>query len=81
MPFIRSSASMHCLRLILLILSLGEIMPSYSYYIKKQLSYITISAPFSRQPFSYTKYTKSNMRSSYDIKLIFNAKYTFLARL
>ena len=78
MPPIRSLASKRRLRLVSLILSLGEIMPLYSRYIEKRLSYIIISAPFSRQPSFYTKYTKLNIRSSCDIKSVFNAKYIYL---
>ena len=74
MPFIRSSASKRRLRLVLLILSLSEIMPSCFYCVEKRLSYITISAPSSRQPSFYIKCTKSNIRSSCDVKLVSNTK-------
>ena len=78
MPPIRSLASERHLRLVLLILSLGEIILSYFYCIKKRLSYIIILAFFSRQPSSYTKYTKLNIYSSYDVRLVSNAKYIYL---
>ena len=80
MPFIRSSASKRRLRLVSLILSLGEIMPSCSHYMEKRLSYIIILAPFSRQPFFYAKCTKLNIRSSYNVRLVSNTKYTYLMR-
>ena len=80
MPPVRSLASKRHLKLVSLILLLGEIMPSCSYYMEKRLSYIAILAPFSRQPSFYTKYTRANMRSSCDIKSVFNTKYAFLMR-
>ena len=48
MPPGRFLASKHYTYIVAVILLLGEIMPSYSYYIKKKLVYITIIAPFSR---------------------------------
>ena len=80
MPFIRSSASKRCTRVIAVILSLDEIMPTCSRYVLKGLVYIAITALFSRQPSSCTKYTKLNMRLSYNIRLISTAKYTRLIR-
>jgi hypothetical protein len=47
MPPIRSSAFKRYAYIILLILSLGEIMPTYSCYIVKGLVYIIIITPFS----------------------------------
>ena len=47
MPSVRSLASKYYTRVVALILSLGEIMPSYSCYIEKKLVYIVITAPFS----------------------------------
>ena len=67
MPPVRSSASERCSRLVLLILSFSEIMPSYSRCVEKRLSYIAILALFSRQFFSCVKCTRANMRSSCDI--------------
>ena len=72
---IRSTASRRHNKLILLILSISKVMPSYSYYIKKRLLCIVIASPFSYQPLSCTKYITTNMRSSYNIYLVFNAKY------
>ena len=77
-PFVRSSAFKRRLRLVLLILSLGEIIPSYSYYIEKRLSYIIISVFFSRQPSFYIKCIKLNIYLSYNVKLVSNAKYIYL---
>jgi len=51
-------------------------MPSYSYCVDKKLVYIAITAPSGRQPSSYAKYTKSNIRSSCDVRSVSNAKYT-----
>ena len=48
MPPIRSLASERRAYIIAVILLLGEIMPSYSYYEEKKLVYITIMAPFGR---------------------------------
>ena len=55
-------------------------MPFYSCYILKGLVYIAITALSSCQPSSYTKYTKLNMRSSYDIRSMSNTKYIYLER-
>ena len=66
-------------KLVTIILLLGKIMPTYSYCTEKGLVYIIIIASLSRQPSSYTKYTKLNMRSSCNIRLMFNAKCIFLA--
>ena len=80
MPSIRSLASKHHLRLVSLILSLGEIMPLYSCYMEKRLSYIIISAPSGRQPSFYTKCIKLNMYLSYDVRLVSNIKYIYFIR-
>ena len=78
MPFIRSLASERCAYIVAVILSLGEIMPSYSHYKEKKLVYIIIIAPFSHQPFFYIKCTKLNIYLSYNVKSISNAKYIFI---
>ena len=70
-----------CFKLVAVILLLSEIMPTYSYYIEKGLVYIAIIAPLGRQPSSCTKYTKLNIRSFCNIRLVFNTKYIFRARL
>ena len=80
MPFIRSLAFKRRLRLISLILSLNKIIPTYSCCVLKGLVYIAIIASLGCQPSSYTKYTKSNICLSCDIKSVSNAKYTFLIR-
>ena len=84
MPSIRSLAfkrSAYCFKLIAVILLLSKIMPTCFHYIEKGLVYITIIALSSRQPSSYIKCIKSNMRSSYNIYLVSNAKCILLARL
>ena len=76
MPLVRSSVSERRARVVAVILSLGEIMPTYSCCVLKGLVCIAIVASLGRQPSSCVKYTKSNMRSSCDIRLVSNAKYT-----
>ena len=78
MPFIRSLAFKRCICVIAVIFLLSEIMLTCSRYMLKGLVYIAIIAPLGHQPSSYTKYTKLNMRSSYNIKSVSNAKYMFL---
>ena len=63
--------------LIALILSIGKIMPFYSYYVKKGLVYIIIIALSSHQPLSYAEYIKVNMCLSYNIHSISNIKYIY----
>ena len=77
MLFIRFSASKRRLRLVSLILSLGKIMPLYSYYIEKRLFYITILVSFSCQSSSYIKCTKLNIYLSCDVRLVSNAKCVY----
>ena len=81
MPPIRSSVFKRRAKLVSTIILLGEIMPSCSRYIKRRLLYIIITALSSHQPSSYTKCTWANMQASYNIYLVFNAKYIFLVRL
>ena len=83
MPLIRSLAFKYLARrfkLMVVILLLGKIMPSYSCCTEKGLVYIIIIALLSRQPSSYVKYTKSNIYSSCNIYLVSNAECIFLAR-
>ena len=75
MPSVRSLAFKHRAYIVVVILLLSKIMPSYSHYTEKKLVYIIITALFSRQPSSYIKYTKSNIRLSCNIRLVSNAKY------
>ena len=77
MPFIRSSVfkrTAYYFKLVAVILSLGEIMPTYFYYTEKRLVCVKIIALLGRQPSFYIKYTKLNMRLSYNIKLMSNIK-------
>ena len=78
MPLIRSLASKCHAYAVAVILLLGEIMPSYSYCNEKKLVYITIIAPFSCQPSSCSKYTKSNIHSSCNVKSVSNTEYLYL---
>ena len=75
MPPIRSLASACCAYIVLVIFLLGEIMPTYSYYIKKKLVYIAIIALFSHQPSFYIKCTKLNIYLSCNIRSVSNAEY------
>ena len=77
MPPIRSLASVCCVLLAASISLNGKIISPYSRYAKKGLVCITIIAPFSRQPFSYSKYTKANTYFLYNIYLVFTNKYIF----
>ena len=70
-------ASIHYTTLITLILSISKIMPSYSYYIKKGLVCIIITALSSRQPLSCTKCTKANMCLSCNIRSVSATKYIY----
>ena len=80
MPFIRSLAFKcltYCFKLVAVILLLGEIMLTYSYYAEKGLVYIAIIAFLGRQPSFYIKYTKLNICLFYNIRLVFNVKCIF----
>ena len=84
MPFIKSSVSKRLAyrsKLVAVILSLGEIMPTYSCCAEKELVYITIIALLGRQPSFYIKCTKLNIYSSCNIYSVSNARYIFFARL
>ena len=78
MPPSRFLISKHYTRVVILILLLNKIIPSYSYCVEKRLFYITISAPFSYQPSFYTKCTKLNTYVLCDVRLVSFNKYTFL---
>ena len=78
MPPIRSSASKRHAYIVAIILSLSEIMPTYSCYVLKGLVYIAIIAPLGRQSFSYIKCTKSNIYLSCNVRSVSNAKCTYL---
>jgi hypothetical protein len=75
MPPVRFSASKRHTYTVAVILLSSEIMPSYSCYKEKKLVYIIITVPFSRQPSSCVKYTKSNICLSCNIKSVSNIKY------
>ena len=77
MPLIRSLVFKRRAHAVAVILLLGEIMPSYSYYDEKKLVYIIIIALFSRQPSFYFKCTKSNTCLSCNIKSVSDAKYLY----
>ena len=77
MPLIRSLASVHYILLAASISLNSEIISPYSYYAKKGLVYIIITAPFSYQPSSYFKYTKANIYSLYNVRSVSTNKYTF----
>ena len=79
MPSIRSLAFKCYTCVVTVILLLGEIMPSYSHYKEKKLVYITIVAPSSHQPFFCSKYTKSNIRLSCNVRSVSNTKYIFIS--
>jgi hypothetical protein len=78
MPSIRYSSSNYYNWLVTTILSLSVIIPSYSYYAEKKLVCVAIAAPSGRQPSSYAKCTRVNMRLSCNIRSVSNAKYTYL---
>ena len=80
MPLIRSLASERRTYIVAVIFSLSKIMPTCSCCVLKGLVCIIIMALLSRQPSSYIKCIKLNMRLSYNIKLISNAKYAFFIR-
>ena len=73
-PLIRFSVSKRRARIVAVILSLSEIMPTYSRYVLKGLVCVAIIAPLGYQPFSYAEYTKLNIYLSYDVRLVSNIK-------
>ena len=79
MPPIRFLVSKCYAYIVAVILSLGEIMPSYSCYKEKKLVYIIIIALSNRQLFFYSKCIKLNMYSSCNIKLVSNTEYIFIS--
>ena len=81
MPPIKSLASKRHAHAVAVILSLGKIMPSYSYYNEKKLVYIIIVTPFSCQPSSCSKCIKLNIYLSYNIKLVSNVKCLYFIYL
>ena len=81
MPSIRSTASKRRTRIVSTILSLSEVMPTCSRYAEKKLVYVAIASPSSRQPSSYTKCTKVNIRFSCNVRSVSNTKYIRYLRL
>ena len=81
MLFIRSLVSKCYTYIVILILLLGIIMPTYSHCTEKKLVCVIITALFSCQPSSYFKYIKSNICFFCNIRLISNAKYVFFIYL
>ena len=79
MPLIRSLAFKRRTYAVVVILLLGEIMPSYSHYKEKKLVYIIIIAPFSCQLSFYFKCTKSNIHLSCNVRSVSNTKYIFIS--
>ena len=77
MPFIRSLASVYYILLAASISLNSEIMSPCSYYTKKGLVCVTITAFFNRQPSFYSKYTKANTYSLCNVRLVSTNKYTF----
>ena len=78
MPSIRFLVFKYYAYLVTLILLLGVIILLYFYYAKKGLVCVIITALFSCQPSSYSKYIKLNMCFFCNIKSVSNAKYVFL---
>ena len=84
MSFIKSSVFKrlaYYFKLVAIILSLSEIIPTCSHYAEKGLVYIIIIALFSCQLSFCTECTKLNIYSSCDVRSVSNTKYTFLMRL
>ena len=77
MPPIRSLAFVHRALLTTSIFLDSEIISPYSYYAKKGLVYIIITALSSRQPSSYSKCTKANTYSLCNMRSVSTNKYTF----
>ena len=79
MPPIRSTVFKRCTLLTTSISLDKEIISPYSRYIKKGLVYIIIINSFSRQPSSYTKYTKPNTYISCNMYSVSLNKCIFFA--
>ena len=77
MPPIKSLTSVRRALLAISISLNSEIMSPYSYYTKKGLVCVIITAPFSRQPSSYFKCTKANTYSLCDVYSVSTNEYTF----
>ena len=77
MPPIRSLASVCCVLLAASISLDSEIMSPCSYYVKKGLVCVVITALFSYQPSFYSECIKANTCSLCDVRLVFTNEYTF----
>ena len=77
-PFVKSLVSKRRACVVTVILLFSKIMPIYSRCVLKGLVYVIIIAPLGRQPFFYTKYTKSNIYLSCNVRLVSNAKCVYL---
>ena len=75
MPLIRSLVFKRRTYTVAMIFLLSEIMPSYSCCEEKKLVYIIIIALSNYQPSFCIKYTKLNIHSSCNIKLVSDAEY------
>ena len=75
MPSVRFLISAYYILLTFLISLNSEIISLYSYYTKKGLVYIAITALFSYQPLFYSKYTKINTYFSCNVRLVSINKY------
>ena len=78
MPLVRSLTSKRRACIVAVILLLGKIMSTCSYCVLKGLVCIVIIAPLSCQPSFYTKYTKSNIHSSCNVRSVSNAECAYL---
>ena len=72
--FIRSLVFKRRAYIVAMILLFNKIMPTCFCYMLKGLVYIIIIASLSRQPSSYIKYTKLNMRLSCNIRSVSNTE-------
>jgi len=78
MPLQWSLPQAHCYAyLVAVILSLSKVILLYSRCVKKGLVYITITAPSSRQPFSYSKCTSINIQLSCNVCSVSDAECIF----
>ena len=78
MPLVKSFILECRAYIVTVILSLGEIMPTYSCCVLKGLACIIIIILFGRQPSSYVECTKSNIYSSCNVRSVSVNKYIFL---
>ena len=74
---VRSSASERHAYAVAVIFLFSKIIPSCSYCKEKKLIYIIITVSSSHQSSFYIKYTKLNIHSSCNVKLVSNAEYIF----